>query len=231
MNASRLLVLIAMCLAAAFSFGAGPASPAAAAAITVDGATVYDENNNGQADTDGDTWAYTDDGGAAYLLVRYRIEDNRRVAYLYDDVTGDGKIDFTPSGEGLTITEPQWRLKLTVREPGADWWIPGRLPNVNLDVDVASAYVFQGGAANMMMINAPEPRNKASGGLLNGAPWVKVQLYDSQKAGVLDIRRDNANIEAYGFDTIVVNKSPRPAQIGDERLPLLNAKAHSTAFP
>lgn len=226
-RASSFLLLAAFALAALALSTAAAIRPASAARPTTSlpGETVvYDENNNGKADTDGDTWVFRDPTTkVAYLIVRYRVENERHVAYLYDDMKGDGRVDYTASGNHVTIDEPYWRLRVTARQAGAGWWLENGLPNWNVDVDAASAYKMAGTDADFYLVNAADPNaGTESGGGLDGEVWVTIQIWDTNQDGVPDIELDTDNLFGHGIHAIIVNENPHLNLTPDEHFPLLN---------
>ena len=68
-----------------------------------DGITVFDEDRNGVADTDEDSWLYTDpDTDRPYLLIRYLVQDGHHNAYLIDDLNENGQVDVSIADNRLT---------------------------------------------------------------------------------------------------------------------------------
>src|SRR4030067_1658826 len=74
-------------------------------------ATVYDENRNGQPDMEGDAWVFDQNSDhRPELIVLFQPEDSG-VAYVYDDVDGNGQVDFKIGENSTEIKEPNWRIK------------------------------------------------------------------------------------------------------------------------
>jgi hypothetical protein len=137
-----------------------------------EGATIYDDNGNGQADLIGDTWVYdTNSDGLAELLIRFR-QESQLTAYVYDDSNDDGKVDYTLGPDGVIIQEPYWRVKVTARDN--QWIFPNGQPDWNLGLAVDSGY-----------------------SLVNGIPAIPRQTCwsESQKVAAISLQNEYKNAE------------------------------------
>ena len=105
---------------------------------------VFDRAGNMRA---GDGWVqmtdFKDDiwifdagaDGTAQLIIAFAEENGDNVAYLYEDLGGDGQVSYEQQGAEIQVTEaPNWRVKVVAN--GA-WLLPdGRAnPNVKIYVD------------------------------------------------------------------------------------------------
>lgn len=104
-----------------------------------DRVTVYDVGGNmrdsqlwsGSTDFTDDTWIF-DIGadGTAQLIIQFRREHGNDIAYLWDDVNGDGAVAYKVVGDTVQVTEsPFWTLRI---EADGSWLLPDGSPNYAL---------------------------------------------------------------------------------------------------
>ena len=178
--------------------------------VPEEGALVYDENGNGQADLFGDTWVYdTNSDGRAELILRFRQEP-ALVAYLYDDANANGQVDYLVTGAGVQILEAYWRVKLTARE--GKWLLPGNVPDWNAEMVVDGNYRFSGTNADFLLTGYRDNHQ-------DGQPDLLLAYWDVNHDGIPDYERNTLAIPPY--EEVIANRNPRLRPHSRYRFPWL----------
>lgn len=194
-------------------------------------ATVYDENKNGVPDMVGDTWVFNDSqSNKADLIIRFRLAPGL-TAFFYDDVDGNGQVDYSIGATELQILESSWRAQVLARDN--DWFLPGGLPDWNLDVQIDGKFSFINGVSAI-------PRQDSCGNLRLTTTAIQLldknvedgsttrvhsnflaRYWDLNQDGVPDYEWHNTQ-NAGPFDVLIVNKSPNLRYKLAHRLPILD---------
>jgi hypothetical protein len=197
--------------------------------IPDENAIVYDENGNGIPDMTGDTWIFNrNQSSDARLIIRFR-QTPALTAFVYDDVDGNGRIDFLVGESSIQIIEPDWRVQVIARNN--DWSLPGGLPDWNLDIQINSNFAFISGVPVIPRENECgdiEPitaiqlldRNTSETVIKNPLTF-QVRYWDLNNDGIPDYEWRNVQ-DAGPFDILIVNKSPNLFYKPAHRFPLLD---------
>lgn len=101
---------------------------------TIDRVEIIDCNGNSKADMEGDTWLF-DAGadGSTELIIKFQSEMSIETqfgtyrgttALLYDDVDGDGDVDYRIQNGDVVVTESDSWSVAVVRREGSSWVTP-----------------------------------------------------------------------------------------------------------
>jgi hypothetical protein len=166
-------------------------------------AAVYDENLNGQADLEGDTWVFDpDEDGLAEVIVVFRFEGHL-AAYIYDDANADGQVGYLPLGAGVRVTEPYWRIKVESRN--GSWSLPDEVPNWNLDISVDSGFRVTETDVHFALVD-----ESISGDFgttkVDGATDLQIRYWDNDLDGIPDYEYNNVTAAGW-HDALIVNKN------------------------
>ncbi len=201
-------------------------------AIEKEGAVVYDENGNGVADQSGDTWVYdTNEDGLAELIIQYQ-QAEALTAYIYDDATGDGRVDYEIGETGIRILEPEWRVKVTARDNR--WIFPDGGADWNLDLVFDSGFSLVGSMAAIPRQTCWGKNQKApvialsdqsispdgQQRKIDGIPDFSIRYWDFNNDGIPDLEWRNTN-GVDMVDSMFVNLSSKWRIQTDHQFPLL----------
>lgn len=96
---------------------------------------TWDRSWSEVVDFTDDVWVFQTTGnGQANLIIDFLSEDGTLAAEVYDDQTGDGKVDYEISGGQVVIREGDHCTARIVAPSG--WWLKEGKTNFNLDIYV-----------------------------------------------------------------------------------------------
>ena len=187
-------------------------------AISNENATVYDENHNGEADLEGDTWVFDQNADdLADLIIVFR-QETHPTAMIYDDANGDRKVDFSTTNNGVQVEEPHWRIKVESRDDS--WYLPNGEPNWNLDISVDSGFELID--ADVHFALSDERTTEIAGRTaIDGTPELKIHYWDTNQDGLPDYEYNNVNLTGWN-DAVIVNKATTPHIQPTHRFPWLS---------
>jgi len=113
--------------------------------------------------------------GTAQLIIEFTIAEGLYTAYIYDDVDGDGKVDFSVDGKNIIIQESDfWRVQVTSDQPWDQVW----------DYPHANITMYVDGYASLAWAAGYQIQNDDIG--LNGmVDWV-IEIGDKNDNGIND---------------------------------------------
>lgn len=181
-------------------------------------AMVFDENQNGQADLEGDTWIFDQDSdGEAELIIVFRPEGHG-VAYLYDDTNANAQVDYDMTDTGIQVLESYWRIKVERRH--SSWYLPTDNPDWNLDVAVDSGFKKIGAEPRFELLdNLATDRQGRSA--IDGATDFIIRYWDTDQDGIPEYEYNDVLPGGERYDAWMVNKNAHLQIQTTHRFPLL----------
>ncbi|MEP7287855.1 MAG: hypothetical protein ABI947_19030 [Chloroflexota bacterium] len=179
---------------------------------------VYDANQNGIADRDGDVWTIPDSTGATHILIKFAVVDQHKTAFIYTN-------DVVTSEALCKSILPGWIIRIVA--DGSGWYLANGLPDWNLSLTLHSYYSFQDTEYELVLAQNPDqmPANWPPNATRN---VVEIKTHDLNNDGSPEDEYDNVDVAGpYPLISVNIDKTWRP--VPGDLLPVIGPMIVLTA--